>query len=127
MKTRLVVACIAVALASSMGCVPLLVGAGAGVAGYHYSEGEMQYAVQSNVDRAYKAVESVVKDRGWEIKDVTREVPQASSRCQALDKTPIQIDITRRSADFTRIAIRYGTWGDEVQSRKFIDDVKARL
>ncbi len=127
MNTRALAACFALGLASSSGCVPLLVGAGAGVAGYHYVEGEMQYAVQATVDRTYKAVEAVVKDRGWEIKDVTREVTIATFRCQALDKTPIQIEIKRRSPDFTRVAIRYGTWGDEVQSRKFIDDVRARL
>lgn len=127
MNTRWLAPYLAALLATLSGCVPLIVGAGAGVAGYHYIEGEMQYAVQATVDRAYKAVEAVIKDRGWEIKDVTREVTIATFRCQAPDKTPIQIEIKRRSPDFSRVSIRYGTWGDEVQSRKFIDDVRVRL
>jgi hypothetical protein len=109
------------------GCVAVAAGAGLGVAGYEFSQGELQYSVYANVDKSRKATDDVIRQRGWEVKERTRDVTTAYFRCITKDGTQVKVDISRRSPDFTRVAVRYGVFGDELESRKFIDEVKARL
>ena len=125
------IACLGVAsalVAAASGClVPIAVGAGMGVAGYEYNQGELEYSVYAGVDKSWKAATAVIKERGWEIKEQTKDATGAFLRCIAQDGTQIKVDISRRTADFTRVAVRYGVWGDEGESKKFIEQVKARL
>lgn len=131
MNSSIRVACIGVAaglIAGATGCVvPIAVGAGVGVAGYEYTQGELEYSVYANVDKSRKAADAVIKNRGWEVKEQTRDVTTAYFRCITPDGTQVKIDVSRRSPDFTRVAVRYGVFGDETESRKFIEEVKARL
>lgn len=126
MRSAIGLVCLFAGVALS-GCVPLIVGAGAGVAGYHYVDGEMSYAVNTSVDKACKAVDAEVAARAWILEDRHKEVTSAHYRCRSQGGKQVDIDVARRSGDFTRIAIRFGFWGDEAESKDFIDKVKARL
>lgn len=114
-------------MAGVAGCVVPIVGAGLGVAGYEYTQGELEYSVYANVDKSRKAADAVIRNRGWEIKEQTRDVTTAYFRCITADGTQVKVDVSRRSPDFTRVAVRYGVFGDETESRRFIEEVKARL
>jgi hypothetical protein len=117
----------AVMTVAATGCVAVVAGAGLGVAGYEYSQGELEYSVYATVDKSRKAADAVIRQRGWDVKEQTRDVTTAYFRCIAKDGTQIKVDISRRSPDFTRVAVRYGAFGDENESKKFIEEVKARL
>lgn len=122
------VCCIGVAACLvASGCVPVVVGAGMGAAGYQYNQGELEYSLYAHVDKCRTAAAGVIKERGWDIKEQTRDVTTAYFRCITQDGTQVKIDISRRSPDFSRVAVRYGIWGDEAESKKFIESVKARL
>lgn len=130
MQAHLRLCCLAVWAGSCVagaGCVAVFAGAGLGVAGYQFSQGELEYSVYANVDKSRKAADAVIKQRGWDVKEQTRDVTTAYFRCITGDGTQVKIDISRRSPDFTRVAVRYGVFGDETESRKFIEEVKDRL
>jgi hypothetical protein len=112
---------------AASGCVAVVAGAGLSAAGYEYSQGELEYSVYANVDKSRKAADAVIRQRGWEVKEQTLDVTTAYFRCITRDGTQVKVDISRRSPDFTRVAVRYGVFGDETESKRFIEEVKARL
>lgn len=114
------------ALAAGTGCFAP-VAAGVAYGGYEYINGKMNYAVYARVDKTRRAVETVLKERGWEVKEHTEDATTAYYRCILQDKTQVEVDLERRSHDFTRVGVRYGVFGDENESKSFIEQVKSKL
>lgn len=125
----LIFAAMAIAVSGfATGCLaPVAIAGAAAYGGYEYSNGEMQYAVHANVDRVNRAVRAVIKERAWEIREQATDATTGFYRCMTQDNTQVTIDVRRRSGDFTRVAVHYGVFGDEAESKKVIDQVKARL
>jgi len=109
------------------GCIPVAVGAGMGVAGYQYNQGELEYSIYANVDKSRRAAGDVIKHNQWDVKEQHSDYTSAFYRCITKDGTQVKVDISRRSPDFTRVAVRYGVFGDETESKRFIEQVKAQL
>ena len=115
-------------VAAGSGCVvPVAAGAAAGYGSYEYVNGEVQYSVYANVEKTRRAMEAVLKDKGWEVKEHTADITSAFFRCRVPDNTQVDIHIDRRSADFTKVTVRYGAFGDENESKQLIEQVKAKL
>jgi hypothetical protein len=87
----------------------------------------VQYSVYANVEKTRRALETVIKDRGWEVKERTADISSAFFRCRVPDNTQVDIYVNRRSADFTKVGVRYGAFGDEKESKELIEQVKAKL
>ncbi len=118
----------ALCMVVATGCiVPVAAAGAAAYGGYEFSNGEMQYAVHANADKTNRAVRALIKDRGWELREQTSDATSGFYRCMTQDNTQVKIDVERRSADFTRVGVRYGVFGDETESKKFIEQVKAKL
>lgn len=115
-------------VAGLAGCLaPVAAGAAIGYGTFEYVNGEMQYSVYAGVDKTVKTTAAVVKDRGWKVTEFKHDATTGWFRCLTADKTQVDIDIKRRSADFTQVSVRYGAFGDEVESKKLIEQVKAKL
>lgn len=127
--TRALVAAFAAASAAGLpGCVvPLAAGAAAGYGTFEYVNGEMQYAVYAGVDKTVKAAAAVLKERGWNVTEYRHDATSGWFRCLTTDKTQVDIDVKYRSSEFTKVSVRYGAFGDELESKRLIEQVKAKL
>jgi len=111
-------------------------GIGAAVAGgaaaVYYVKGDLEYDLEHDVNRVYRASLSAMEDRDYPVtKD---EVSESSGRIEAAipaeggeKKHDLTIKLERKGEYLTHISIRVGTFGDEALSRSILDDIKSRL
>ncbi len=119
---------LALFLVSSAGCiVPIAVGAAAGVGVVKYNEGEMTSSIPGRLgDQVWPAVLRLAEDRHWRVTTQRPGADESFLRGETEYGRQVEITLTRRGGDFTGVAIRVGTFGDEVESKKILDEIRAR-
>lgn len=110
------------------GCLaPLAVGAAAGYGALTYANGDLNGVAHANVDRTWRATLVTADQLGLAIQEQRKEVTRANLRALQADRTEVRITLERRSGDFTRINIRVGFFGDEIQSKAILEAIKKNL
>jgi len=119
--------CLLCVAAAGSGCVAVAAGAAAGYAGYEYSNGECVGVAAGTVDKLYRATLAAADQMQMTVKSKSRELNKASFTLRQPDGTAVDLWLSRQSADFTRITVRVGTFGDEARSRQIIAKIKENL
>jgi len=111
------------------GCiVPLAVGAAAGVGVVKYNEGELASSIPGRLgDQVWPAAIQLAEDRHWKVTSQRPGPDEAFLRAETEFGRQVEITFKRRGGDFTGISIRVGTFGDEVESKKILEEIKARV
>jgi len=132
--------CIVLIAASLVGCstkqVLATLGIGAVVAGgaaaVYYVKGDLEYDLDNDIDRVYRASIRVMDDRDYPVTE--SDVGDAKGRIEASmpagggeKEHNLTINMERKDEYLTHISIRVGVFGDEALSRAILDDIKSRL
>jgi hypothetical protein len=114
------------------GCLaPLVVGAavgaGAGVAGYAYVNGELKSTESAPLDRAWTGTLAAMKDLEFPIVSQQKNAVQADLTVRNASDKKTTIQLKKVTEGATEIRIRVGTFGDESLSRVILEKIKKRL
>lgn len=109
------------------GCVaPLVVGAAAGVGAVEYSRGELNGAILARLDQTMPVLVAMARELKWDIRERRQDATDAFLRAGLPDGRQVDITLKRRGGDSTGVSIRVGIFGDEVESRRILEDLRAR-
>jgi len=114
-------------LATTTGCIPLLIGAAAGIGGMTYVKGTLVHNVDHTVKKVNKASMLALKELNLFI--LSDELNNRSSviKAEYEDGKSISVfadAITERSS---KITIRVGTFGDQVKSQAILNAILKKL
>ena len=114
-------------LMTMAGCIPLLIGAAAGVGGMTFVKGKLVHNVDHTVDQVHKASLKALKDLDLFV--ISDELNKRSSVTKAEyengEKISVFIDVlTERSS---KITIRVGTFGDHEESQAILNLILKKL
>jgi len=125
-KYSLNILCI-ILLMTVVGCVPLLIGAVAGVGGMNYIKGSLVHNVDHAVDKVNKASIKALKD--LEIFVISDELNKRSSTIKAEyeDGKSVSVFIDALTERSTKITIRVGTFGDQGKSQAILNAILRKL
>ena len=108
------------------GCI--VAAAGAAAYGAHsYANGAMDGIAGATLDRTWRATLATLQEMGLAITSKIKDGGSARIVAQTADRTQIEIELTRRSGDMTKVSIRVGIFGDEAESRRILHAIKSRL
>jgi len=125
-KYSLTIFCI-FSLITMAGCIPLLIGAVAGVGGMTYIKGSLVHNVDDTVKRVNKASMEALKD--LELFVISDELNRRSSVIKAEYENGKDVSVfvdalTERSS---KITIRVGVFGDQVKSQAILNAILRNL
>ena len=125
-KMNLNILCVFIVITTA-GCVPLLVGAAAGVGGVTYVKGAVVQNVTHTVDKVNKASVKALKDLKLFI--ISDELNKHSSVVKAEDEKgkKISVFIDALTEYSSKITIRVGTFGDQVKSQEILNAILKKL
>jgi len=114
-------------LVGQTGCFMLVVGAGAGVGGYAYVQGELSRTYKASVKRTYDACMSALKSMKMAVKGGKQDALGGDIVAHRADGTIVRVRLKAMGADQTKVGIRIGNWGDREQSMIIHDKINAAL
>lgn len=114
---------------ASVGCTLFVLGAGAGggAAGAAYMMGKLEAQLDAPVDESRQATIAGLKSLDLPIKEDKGDKLTAHILSETAAGKTIAIDIESVSETRSTLTIRIGTFGDEPQSRRILDAIKAKL
>ena len=128
MKRRIMIVAVLVGLLiGQAGCFLLLVGAGAGIGGYAYAEGELSRTYNAPVKRAYDACVEVLKSMKMAVKGAKQDALGGDIVAHRADGTVVRVQLKAMGAEQTKVGVRIGNFGDKEQSMAIHDKINARL
>ena len=132
MKTKLLITVLmASLLALTNGCflfvVGVAAGAGAGVGGYAWVNGEIKTTEGASLDRTWNATLAAMKDLEFPVTDQAKDALEANLTARNASNTNISIKLKNLSNTSTKIRIRVGTFGDESLSRTILNKINSLL
>ncbi|MCB2156434.1 DUF3568 domain-containing protein [bacterium] len=153
MKRLLPLSLVLVLSVFSAGCELLLIGGGiaAGAGAVAYVAGETKSLEDVEFEKARKATDKALTQLGYEIeqRDVSYEkvkaqpsddesqndllglgediLATATFTARDADDTKVVVKLQKLSETQTRLNVRIGTFGDETQSRKILDQIRKNL
>ena len=110
------------------GC-PIFLSAGVGYAAYAYASGEGRRSYFVDYDEAFACSEQLMKARGYKVLPTDRKkgVTEGSLRGQMDDGTEVFLLARYEGPQLTHVAIRVGTWGDEMLTQVLHDQLAGIL
>jgi hypothetical protein len=110
-------------------CVPatFLVGAGAGVAGYMYVEGELRVDYYRQHPAVWAAVNQAARDLNIQVLNRSQDEISGTLDGKMASGTKVRITTEKKTAEKTRMTVRVGYVGDEKQSRIIEKEVTRAL
>ncbi|MCB9757439.1 MAG: DUF3568 family protein [Candidatus Omnitrophica bacterium] len=111
----------------SSGCVPLVIGAAAGVGGYAWVKGELANDVNVSAEHLRRAASRAVRDMKLKIKEDKGDRLTAKIVAEFSDGTDVNINITAKTERSATIAIRVGLLGDKEKSQMIFAAIQKRL
>ena len=109
------------------GCIPLIVGAAAGAGGVIWAKGALEQELNKPMDHVYKASKAALKKLKFPITTDKKDNLSAKLESQSTDGKHIWIDLTYIAQHTTKISIRVGPLGDELQSKEISDMIAKYL
>lgn len=112
---------------TAVGCVPLVIGAAAGVGGYAWVKGELANDVNVSAEHLHRAASRAVKDMKLTIKEDRGDRLTAKIVAEFSDGTSVNINIAAKTERSSIVAIRVGLLGDKEKSQIVFNAIKKRL
>ena len=109
------------------GCIPLIVGAAAGAGGVIWAKGALEQEFNKPMKHVYNASKAALQKLKFPITADTKTNLSAKLESQSTDGKHIWIDITYIAQHTTKISIRVGPLGDELQSKEISDMIAKYL
>jgi hypothetical protein len=108
------------------GCVAV-VAAGAAGTGVAWFNGRMETTVNADIDDAYEASRSAIKD--MEFASVSNKKSSLDAELVARTALDKRVEIVLKKVDdnVTKLSIRVGIFGDETVSMAILDKIKSNL
>ena len=107
------------------GCTAVLVGAAGAAGGIVYVKGQLEsYEVQS-FDTVVAAVRETIEQVGFGDTKATIRDDSFSLRGKDAGGSYVFISATRKETSVTRLRVRHGVVGDEAESRKLLEAIRA--
>ena len=112
---------------SSAGCVPLLVGAAAGVGGVTYVKGALEKNFDHSVKEVHRATLKGLKDLKMFVREEKNDVHSTFIKAEFDDGKRVKIHINALTERSSKITIRIGVFGDETKSQILLNAIQKRL
>ena len=109
------------------GCIPLIIGAAAGAGGVIWAKGALEQELNKSMDHVYNASKTALKKLKFPITADTKTNLSAKLESQSTDGKHIWINITYIAQHTSKISIRVGPLGDELQSKEIADMITKYL
>jgi len=118
-----------IVLLSLCGCAAVLVGAGAGggIAGYKFIEGELQVEYIAPYERVWQATTLALKDLNIRTEKVEKDAISGKIKARRADNSVVTIKIKNKPSGIVRVGIRVGIFGDEEASKLIKKAIDKRL
>jgi hypothetical protein len=129
-KSLLLNAGLAGAIALTSGCAALVVGTAvgaAGVAGYAYVKGELKGTEAASLDKTWAATQAAMKDLEFVVVNQRKDAVQAELEARTAKSTKVTVDLKSLSDTTTEVRIRVGTFGDKAVSLTILEKIKSKL
>lgn len=94
------------------GCAALVIGAGAGTAGYVWYQGKLEETFKAQVPAVHRAIRAGLKDLKINISEDKGDALVAEVRGLLADGRKVSVDAESVSASATKVTIRVGTVGE---------------
>jgi hypothetical protein len=117
----------AVLLASVSGCVPLVIGAAAGVGGFAWVQGELVQDINTSAEKLHRATTRAMRDLKLAVYDDKGDRLSAKINAKFVDGTDVNIHINAKTEYQAAIKIRVGILGDKEKSEMILNAIKRRL
>ena len=114
-------------LLTQTGCFLLLVGAGAGVGGYAYVQGELSRTYNAPVKQTYDAAIGVLKAMKMAVKGAKQDALGGDIVAHQADGTVVRVRLKAKGAEQTEVGVRIGNFGDREDSMTIHDKIRAAL
>ncbi len=132
MKTASLLMALILSVFLMQGCAAVVgagVGAGAGVAGYKYAEGNIETTYNYPLNQTVNASTAALKQSGIQVNDTRSDPTKATIQgTRKSDSTPVTVTLKPESPTKTQASIRVGMLGDEqaaqVINQKITDQLK---
>ncbi len=112
---------------SASGCVPLVLGAAAGVGGYAWIQGELTNDLNVSAEKLHRAASRACRDLKLAVyKDVGDRL-NARINAKFVDGADVKIAIEAKTEQVANIKIRVGLLGDKEKSEIILRAIQKRL
>lgn len=116
-----------VVLVGVSGCVPLVIGAAAGVSGYAWVKGELAHEFNHSAEKAHRAVSRAMRDLKLAVYEDKGDRLSAKIHAKFSDGTDVNIFIEAKTEKACVVKIRVGLLGDKEKSEMVLSVIKKRL
>ena len=124
----LALALLAPVVVTVSGCIlGLVVGAGLGVAGMKYINGEGKASFGASLEQTRIATNQALEDLSWTPVDKGHDALIARIGALTAEGKDIKIEIKGESDKVSMVSIRVGTWGDKTITRMIFTKIEERL
>lgn len=120
-------AVVAVLLLASSGCVPLVIGAAAGVGGYAWVKGELVHEVAAPAEKLHRAISRAMRDLKLAVYEDKGDRLSAKITAKFADGTDVNINVEAKTERSSTVKIRVGLLGDKEKSEMIFSAIKKRL
>lgn len=109
------------------GCVAAAAGAAGGIGGYAWTKGKLTFTTSYNISACHDATISALA--GLDVRVTGDTTSTLAGRIKGVTATgdEVTIDLEPQSIRVTKIDVRVGFWGNEVQSRMIAGAIKRNL
>jgi uncharacterized protein YceK len=123
----LTVVLLTITLALGSGCAAVVVGAAAGAGAVIYSNGELRSDEATGFDKAWDASLAAMHDLNYAVVEREKGPVDAKLVARAYGDKKITVKVEKVTGTVSKIKIRVGTFGDEVQSKDILEAIQKRL
>lgn len=120
-------AVVAVLLLASSGCVPLVIGAAAGVGGYAWVKGELVHDVAVPAEKLHRAISRAMRDLKLAVYEDKGDRLSAKINAKFSDGTDVNINVEAKTERSSTVKIRVGLLGDKEKSEMIFSAIQKRL
>lgn len=114
-------------LLTTVGCIPLLIGAAVGAGSMTYFNGSLARNVDESVEDIHKAALAALKGLNLFVMSDELSKHSASIRVEYEDTRKIHISIEALTEFVAEVRIRIGTFGDRDESNAILDAILKEL
>lgn len=116
-----------VVLVGVSGCVPLVIGAAAGVSGYAWVKGELAHEFNYSAEKAHRAVSRAMRDLKLAVYEDSGDRLSARIHAKFSDGTDVNIVVSAKTERVSVVKVRVGLLGDKEKSEMILSAIKKRL
>ena len=127
LRQSVLLACLAVTVATSSGCFALLLGAAAGAAGVVYVKGDLEKNFDEDMERLHKATVAGLKSMDIFILSETVNQHDITVVGEYEGGEKVNVAIKALTEKTSKVRLRVGVIGDEAKSLEIMNAIEKKL